>query len=565
MPIKYSLSFPNRLTHFIHVSIEIQTPDLDETTFILPSWRPGRYELANFVSNIKSMEVIGDDGKRLNHDKTASNQWKVVTRQQKTITVNYSYYANKMDAGSSVIDEEQIYINFVNCLLYVEEYLNEATEITLDLPDDFKTVCALSSLQKNTYKAPSFYALVDAPLLSTQKLNQFFYTVDDCKFVISVKGKMPIGEEEIIADFEKFSKAQIQQMGGFPTKEYHFIIQSLPYKHYHGVEHQNSTVLVLGPNTQKNKQKYYEDMMGVASHELFHTWNVTRIRPKELSPYRFSKENYYETGFVTEGFTTYYGDLFLARGGVYNQEQYFNELNIIFKRHFENYGRHNLSLVASSYDLWIDGYKKILPSRKVSIYVKGATVALMADLMIRANSDNKHSLDDVISDLWLGYGKKGRGYSKQDVYDILKKYGGEKMPEFIDKYYEGTEAVEAELSQLLTHIGCELMPIKHPEKTADYFGFRIDKGLVIEIAPDSIAESTLSIGDKIIKINEKELTKESLNAVEKTTSLEIKRNSKRRNITLKNNGEGYYQVYEIGVIDSSSEKTDNNRNSWLGL
>ena len=100
-------------------------------------------------------------------------------------------------------------------------------------------------------------------------------------------------------------------MKGFPTEDYHFLYQFLPYQAYHGVEHYNSTVIALGPADQviEDSGLYYE-FLGVSSHELFHTWNIIRIRPQEMMPYDYTRENYFPTGFLAEGATTYYGDLF---------------------------------------------------------------------------------------------------------------------------------------------------------------------------------------------------------------------------------------------------------------
>src|SRR5271169_6174527 len=117
-------------------------------------------------------------------------------------------------------------------------------------------------------------------------------------------------------------------MKEFPFSEYHFHIQLLPVKFHHGVEHLNSTVLTLGPGYKLMDEDLYTDSIGVASHELFHAWNIKSIRPIEMMPYDYTKENYTRLGFVAEGVTTYYGDLFLLRCGVYNLKQYFIEMNV---------------------------------------------------------------------------------------------------------------------------------------------------------------------------------------------------------------------------------------------
>src|SRR5690606_21236898 len=111
----------------------------------------------------------------------------------------------------------------------------------------------------------------------------------------------------------------------------------------------------LGPGEKLHEDELYSQLLGVSSHELFHAWNIIKIRPKELSPYRFDKEVAFPTGYVAEGFTTYYGDLFLVRSNVFDHDTYFKELNLLFKRHYSNFGRLNYSLINSSIDLWVDG------------------------------------------------------------------------------------------------------------------------------------------------------------------------------------------------------------------
>jgi predicted metalloprotease with PDZ domain len=137
--------------------------------------------------------------------------------------------------------------------------------------------------------------------------------------------------------------------------------------------------MTLGPG-RKIGAELYPELVGLASHELFHVWNVIRIRPAELLPYDFSRENYFPTGYVAEGLTTYYGDLLLARSGFFSPTEYLAELNGTLNRHFTSSNGAALSLTESSLDLWLDGYVAGVPGRKVSIYHKGTLTALILDL-----------------------------------------------------------------------------------------------------------------------------------------------------------------------------------------
>ena len=443
------ISFPNPLTHLLHIELKFEVGNETSLDFILPSWRPGRYELAPFVENIQRFEVTNELSQSLEWEKTRPNIWTVQTNNTAEITVRYQYYANKMDAGNSILDDRQIYINFINCILYTHQHDNIEINLTLDIPKDYIVSCSLNQADNGQFKANNYQHLVDAPLLASPDLKVLNYEVDDHHFSIAILGDCPFPDDKIVNDFKKFSKSQIATMGGFPTKQYDFIVQSLDYTHYHGVEHQNSTVLVLGPNDEANKNSYYEKLMGVASHELFHTWNVTRIRPKEMSPYNFDSETMTNTGFVTEGFTTYYGDMFLIQSGVYNQDEYFKEVNTLLSRHFENYGRHESSLIQSSQNLWVDGYKNLFPSKKVSIYVKGALCSLILDLTIRKNTNGQSALIDVIKTLYEKYTFQQGGYTQGQVYEELIRIGDDCIKPLLHTLYETTESLDAYLTDAL--------------------------------------------------------------------------------------------------------------------
>jgi predicted metalloprotease with PDZ domain len=227
----------------------------------------------------------------------------------------------------------------------------------------------------------------------------------------------------------------------------------LPTPFYHGVEHHNSTMLVLGPDTHEDE--IYHDLLGVSSHELFHAWNIIRIRPIEMLPYDFTKENYFSTCFVAEGVTTYYGDLFLRRSEVMDDTTYFKELEVYLIRHFGSSGKASLSLTESSWDLWLDGYEKGAPQRKVSVYYKGALAALILDLHIRKKFNHERSLDDIMRLLWQRFGKPFVGYSIDDYKAIAEEVADESLMWYWQECIEGNVPLDHHLNKALAFVGLE--------------------------------------------------------------------------------------------------------------
>ncbi|MBK7816258.1 MAG: hypothetical protein IPJ60_01145 [Sphingobacteriaceae bacterium] len=241
----------------------------------------------------------------------------------------------------------------------------------------------------------------------------------------------------------------------FPFDEYHFLFQITPFKFYHGVEHFKNTVIALGPGYDLHQAKVYEDLLGVSCHELFHAWNIKTIRPKEMLPYDYTKENYAETGFVYEGFTTYYGDKNLYSSGVFTVEQYFETLEERLDKHFNNFGRYNLSVAQSSWDNWLDGYVPGVPYRKTSIYDEGNLIAFMLDVIIMEATQNKRSLRDVCRKLHNEFGKKGKGYSKENIIELCEEAAGKDLKDFFNKFVFGANDYDEGLVPCFNYLGSD--------------------------------------------------------------------------------------------------------------
>ena len=501
----YKFSAPNPGSHFIEIELAVAELDKDEVVLQLPAWRPGRYELGNFSRNIQRLRVFDAAGNTLAAKKNTKDSWKVKTGGSKEILVKYNYYASQADAGGCWLDEEQLYVNPVHCCLYVPEKIHENCFIELILPGNYRVATSMIMLSDRRLKAADYHELVDSPLIASAILQHNSYSVNETNFHIWFNGRCRPDWEKILTDFRHFTLEQVEMMGSFPVGEYHFLVQMLPVPFYHGVEHLASTVLALGPG-YRLMGKLYHDFVGVASHELFHAWNVKTIRPAEMMPYDYTRENYSRLGFVYEGVTTYYGDLFLVRSRVFSVEQFFEEISERIQKHFDNYGRFNLSVADSSFDTWVDGYVPGIPNRKTSIYDEGCLVALMTDLLIRHKTSNAKSLDDVMKALYHDFGRKKIGYTEHDYITVVENIIGESMTDFFMDYVYGVDPYEKLLTELLHHAGCDLRKIPADAYHESHFGFRtITEGGITKVksvAPDSVADRAgLAKDDEVIAVN----------------------------------------------------------------
>lgn len=501
----YKLHIKSQSSHYLYIDLVIDNVDTDTLTLQLPAWRPGRYELGNFAKNIKKLDAFGKNDSILAYKKTSKDCWQISTQGNKQIKVTYSYYAAELNAGSTYVDEHQLYVNPCNCLMYVPTKMQEKHTVTLEIPD---TYTIASSLQKENkiLTAPNFDELADSPFIAAANIKTIVAPVKGINFYLHFNGECNPDVEKVKADFSKFIIEQIDFFGGVHFTEYHFLIQMFPQKFHHGVEHTKNTVIAFGPSYHLMHNEVYNEFLGLCCHELFHTWNIKTIRPIEMFPYNFTKENYARTGFVYEGVTTYYGDKLLLTSNVFSEEVYFKAFEERLTKHLHSFGRYNLSVGDSSFDNWLDGYTPGAPYRKTNIYDEGCMIAFMLDVLIMKHSTNKNSLQTVMKNLYDNYYKKQKGYSEQDFTNACSAAAGVDLQDFFTKYVYGLEAYEPMLHECAGYIGLELHKQHALTFYERYLGFKaIDLNhhkKVSMIAPYSPAwKANISINDEIIAVN----------------------------------------------------------------
>lgn len=564
--IKYNISYKNPHKHLIDFELTTSTKNKEKLQFQLSAWRPGRYELADFAQNIINWQAYNEKDEKLSFKKITKDLWEVECKNCNEIKIIYNFYANQLDAGACYLDEHQLYINPVHCMFYITDRINDEYHLKMNLPKNY--TIASSMLQVgNVLKVKGYDLLAESPIICSDSLQHDSYIVSGITFNLWFQGKCQPNWKKLKKDFTAFTKSQINHFGGFPVDEYHYFFQITPFRSYHGVEHTKNTVLLLGPGNEI-MDKRYEDLLGVCSHELYHTWNIKAIRPIEMYPYDYTKENYFRTGFVAEGVTTYMGDLMLYNSGVFNWNEFVKTQNQNLERHLMNYGRFNLSVADSGFDNWLDGYKLGAPNRKTSIYPDAALCMLMVDIEIIKNSNGKSSLHSVMKELYKEFALKSRGYSENDFQNICVKYGGEKVKEIFKNHIYGTNNYVPSLETALDLVGLQLKEKKNANLSAQYFGFvaiKENERLIIKkVEPDSEADQNeIAVEDEITEINGikiKNNFSDTLKECKNKVTFKIKKKFSEKEITLTIGN--YYKLLEIIKNEDSSKEQLKFRKIW---
>jgi len=556
--IRYQISSPEPLTKWINIKIVLPTNNKSVLKLQLPSWRPGRYELGNFAKNVSGFKAIGKS--ELNSIKITKDLWEITNDGSESIEIFYKYYAADLNAGSTYTSEQFLYVNPVNCLMYDSEKMSEQCELELIVPSSFELAMGYDFEKSKSgfkIKLMDFQELADAPFIAGTTLQKKTYSSHGNNFHIWFNGECKPDWNKILRDFEMFTSQQIKSFGQFTCKDYHFLIHALPFSFYHGVEHLTSSVNALGPGYAINEERY-EDLLGLCSHELYHSWNIKSIRPEEMYPYKFESENYFRTGYVAEGVTTYMGDLMLYASEVFDHSQYFKELSQQLQKHLDNAGRNNYSVADSGFDSWLDGYVPGVPDRKVSIYTEGCLIAFICDVLILEYSNGRQNLDNVMKELYENFYLKSKGYSSDDYRSLVEKYAGRKLPEIFDELVFGTKSYLPLLETCLDKLSLKILKVANSIYGERVFGMKVgetpDKSLVTVIYPDSPASKILSLNDQIMAVNKMTVRGDLqrwLNyfANEKII-LTISRAGVLIDVELKSDSKNYFDLYIISPNDN---------------
>jgi predicted metalloprotease with PDZ domain len=504
--ITYHVSYTRPHRHFITFDAVFPHDGKGALKLQLPSWRPGRYELGLFARNVRNWQAYAADGTSLPFCKFSRDGWEVMADGHKEVRITYEYYAAELNAGSTWLDSEQLYINPVNCFFYKPNDYSAGYRITLDLPEAYQVATGLRRRSRHEFEAAHFDELADCPLIASPSLKHLWYDCAGVRFHIWIQGEHRLDDDLLLKQFSAFTREQIAAFGSFPVPEYHFLFQFTPYFVRHGVEHTNSTVIAMGPVADFLNEAWYEKMLGISSHELYHTWNVKAIRPAEMQPYRFDRENYSRLGYVAEGVTTYFGDLMLRRSGVISEGSWFDILARHLEEHFDNPGRHVLSVADSSVDTWLDGYVAGVPGRKVSIYNEGSLIAWICDVRIRTCTGNRASLDTAMKSMYERFGRTGKGYSDHDYRQVLEETAGVSFADIFDRLVHGTSDYTPYLERTVRALGLEWKRERSPKWAEWALGLTVDesgpKMAVSGVVPDSPADlAGLWLEDEVVAVN----------------------------------------------------------------
>ena len=562
--IHISLSTPH--VHRKMVKVRVSFSHSEENQIVqLSSWRPGRYEMGNFAKNISHVKAFNSSNENIELRKIEKDKWLVSCSADEQITFEYFYCAAELNAGSTYVNSQMLFVNPVNCIPFLPGRTDE--NYTVEILDSYAHLSCGLPHEGTKMFAQNFDELADSPFVASRNIEVLSQEVNGVTFLANIFGITNLNFERFWNDVRIYTQLQLNIFGEFPVSKYRYLLHFTPYFMHHGVEHNTSTVIVMGHGENFDREEKYNEMLAICSHELFHTWNVKTLRPVEMMPYDFTKENYTQLGYVDEGVTTYYGDLCLRRSGIWNNDLWILSLEKWLNTHHRNYGRYSYSVADSSVDTWLDGYTPGVPWRKVSIYNEGALLSMILDIELIAATNGEKSMDDVMHQMYQLFAKKNIGYSVEDYWKTLVDSGLSNANEFKTNIAERASDYSSYLKKAFDKIGVELIWSPSAIATERLFGFSVDlqmgKSKVTSVCMNSAADmGGLWYGDEILEVDGITVDKNVNFLIEATTTTQllILRNGVQMELTL-------HSKPELPIIQQSHISFPENNslfNYWIG-
>ncbi|WP_342087531.1 M61 family metallopeptidase [Dyadobacter sp. OTU695] len=515
--IRYDVSFPNIVHHEARIAVSVSDAPQKELLFRMSRSSPGRYATHEYGKNVYDVVAFDKSGKSVPVQRVDGDVYKIAGING-FVKVAYTLYANHADGTYAGIDASSVHLNMPATFMWVKELEKAPITVAFSLPEPNTWTIATqlkTTGQANVFTAPDLQYFMDSPT-KIGKLTIKEWTVPNAdnkpsQFRLALEAK---GSDSLATAFAGKIKRITQEarmvFGEFPVFDngsYTFLASINPYVKGDGMEHRNSTMIAVPVAFDGS-----DNLLGVFSHEFFHTWNVERIRPKTLEPFNFEKSNMSFELWFAEGFTQYYGDLLLERAGFDSLEEYCKTLTSLVNTKENTAGAKRISPVqASSNAVFVDAGVAIdktnYPNIYTSYYPYGASVALALDLQLRSKGLN---LDDFMKAVWVKRGKPEIAYNVTDLQAVLEDYSKDKKfaQQFFAKYINGHESLD--YAPLLANAG--LLLKKQFEGQAWIGDVRYKEGAGLTITSNTVIGSPLykaglDIDDEILKVDGKSVTK----------------------------------------------------------
>jgi predicted metalloprotease with PDZ domain len=447
--IHYRVEAADLHAHLFRVTLHIDRPAAGQQVS-LPVWIPGSYLVREFSRNLQRL-AARQDGQAVAVRQIDKCNWQIGCGAGRPAQLIYEVYAFDHSVRTAWLDTQRGFFNGTSLCLRVHGQESSVHALDLASVEGMPNWHAATGLKPHqcgkrgfgTYLAADYDELVDCPVEIGPFWSGEFRAGGVPHRLVVAGATASFDGARLLADVRKICETGIRfwhDRKRPPHKNYLFLLNAVD-DGYGGLEHRNSTALIAARRDlprlgEPRMSDGYVTLLGLISHEYFHTWNVKRLRPAEFASYDYGAENYTQLLWFFEGFTSYYDDLLLRRAGLIDDTGYLKLLNKTINQVLQTPGRQVQSVAQASFDAWVKYYRQDenTANATVSYYTKGAVIALCFDLTLR--KEGQTTLDEVMRALW--HRCQAGPMAEADFAAVLEELGGRSFAREIAAWVHGT-------------------------------------------------------------------------------------------------------------------------------
>ena len=571
-PIEYTVSLEAPQTQTIQISMLVRSVASRTLDVALPVWRQGKYAVINPAATVRAVSAGTTSNRPLAIRKIDKTTWRIETEGSPEVLIRYTVYANSLNDRTRHVDDTHAFLSGAAVFLYVPNRRSDPLLVRLEAPADWEVASGMEHEPGSvrTLLAPDYDVLIDSPI-EIGLHERVSFDVDGKAHEIILWGGVPFDSDRLEHDFAQIIRKEAAIFGVLPYERYVFILH-IAQGLSGGTEHLNSTVMQMPPAALEDESQY-RILLSLAAHEMFHTWNVKRLRPSSLRNIDLAHENYTDLLWFCEGTTSYYDELIVVRAGFESPETYLAGLAEAIYQRRARPGALVQSLAESSFDAWIK-FNNPTPddvNSTVSYYEGGALVSLLLDLDIRRQSSNSASLDTLMRAMYDAFPSTGPGFSTQDMMEMLHRITGARFEEFFQKYIQAAEAYPFE--ELFPAVGLELVPRNLTLRAYSGLSVQDNNGacVVRSVLSDGPAYlAGVNGGDEIVTLNGRRFKAADINPhLEQTMApgdtiwLQLLRRNRLRRVEFKL-GTKPNPRWDLRKVSAATKQQRDAYESWLG-
>jgi predicted metalloprotease with PDZ domain len=481
----------------VAVTFEVGGPG--QVLLSFPAWTPGAYEIDNFARFVTGFSAAAGD-KALDWDKLDYDTWRIDPAGARAITVRFDYRADTLDNASAWSRPDFAFFNGTNLFPYPEGrgFDFPATVTVKTQPGWLVATGMQRSATPGSYREGNYHDLVDKPFFVGR------FDVDSTQ----VDGKWNRLATYPAGAIAGPARALIWDQIAKTVPRMAAVFQETPWQTYttlmvftqevgggSALEHSNSHLGIYHPGFIGTPL-----LASITDHEIFHGWNVKRLRPADLWPYDYSRPQETPWLWVSEGITDYYADLALVRGGVIDSAGFFG---LTGEKIAQVADQPPTALEDASLSTWISP----IDGSRYQYYPKGSLAGFMLDVLIRDGSDNRRSLDDVLRELYRSAYKKGRGFTAADWWPAVSRAaGGRSFTEFNARYIDGRDPFP--WSDVLPRVGLRQVTDTVREPRVGVATAQDSAGAIVvqQVQPGGVAQKAgVKAGDQLLALGDIEI------------------------------------------------------------